>query len=65
MHPEVIGRGHRMTMLDGLIAHMKAQEGVTFTTYLDYAIGWREQNPLDDWTRANPIRTGARAIEAL
>jgi peptidoglycan/xylan/chitin deacetylase (PgdA/CDA1 family) len=65
MHPEVIGRGHRMTMLDGLIEHMKAQDGVTFTTYLDYAIGWREANSLDDWTRANPIRTGVRAIETL
>jgi hypothetical protein len=54
------------TMLDGLIEHMKAQDGVTFTTtYLDDALDWTGQNPLDDRTRANPIRTGARAIETL
>jgi hypothetical protein len=53
-------------MLDGLIEHMKAQDGVTFTTtYPDDALDWTGQNPLDDRTRANPIRSGARAIETL
>jgi peptidoglycan-N-acetylglucosamine deacetylase len=32
MHPQVIGRGHRMLMLERLIAHFRAHEGVRFTT---------------------------------
>ncbi|QEX25237.1 hypothetical protein FRZ61_51840 [Hypericibacter adhaerens] len=31
-HPEIIGRGPRITMLDRLVAHMKAQAGVRFST---------------------------------
>jgi peptidoglycan/xylan/chitin deacetylase (PgdA/CDA1 family) len=30
MHPEVIGRGPRLAMLDRLIAYMRTQDGVTF-----------------------------------
>jgi peptidoglycan/xylan/chitin deacetylase (PgdA/CDA1 family) len=32
MHPQVIGRGHRIRMLDRLIRHMKGRAGVRFTT---------------------------------
>jgi len=32
MHPQVIGRGHRMLMLERLIGWMKAQPGVSFAT---------------------------------
>ncbi len=32
MHPQVIGRGHRMLLLERLIAHFKSHEGVRFTT---------------------------------
>lgn len=32
MHPQVIGRGHRMLMLDRLLDHMCSQSGVRFTT---------------------------------
>jgi len=32
MHPQVIGRGHRMLMLERLIAWMKAQPGTSFST---------------------------------
>jgi hypothetical protein len=31
MHPQVIGRGHRIMMLERLIAHFKAN-GALFTT---------------------------------
>jgi len=30
MHPECIGRGHRMAMLEAFIAECKALEGVAF-----------------------------------
>lgn len=32
MHPQVIGRGHRMAMLDGLIQYMQEQSNVQFAT---------------------------------
>jgi peptidoglycan-N-acetylglucosamine deacetylase len=36
-HPEIIGRGPRIMMLDRLVAHMKRQEGVGFSTLRDEA----------------------------
>lgn len=36
-HPEIIGRGPRILMLDRLVAHMKRQEGVAFSTLRDEA----------------------------
>jgi peptidoglycan-N-acetylglucosamine deacetylase len=36
-HPEIIGRGPRIEMLDRLVAHMKRQESVTFSTLRDEA----------------------------
>ncbi len=38
MHPQVIGRGHRMLMLERLIEHMKEGDGVQFST-LEQAAG--------------------------
>ena len=32
MHPQVIGRGHRMLMLERLIAYFRGHDGVRFTT---------------------------------
>lgn len=51
MHPQVIGRGHRMMMLDRLIRHIKANGG-RFTTMIDYVDGWRAKNPLDLWRQS-------------
>jgi len=36
-HPEIIGRGPRVDMLDRLVAHMKRQDGVVFSTLRDEA----------------------------
>lgn len=41
MHPQVIGRGHRMAMLEGFIEHMAAQEGVVFSTIADHVETWK------------------------
>jgi peptidoglycan/xylan/chitin deacetylase (PgdA/CDA1 family) len=49
MHPQVIGRGHRLMMLEALIEDFKGRDGVTFTRMIDYALKWREQNPLQEW----------------
>jgi peptidoglycan-N-acetylglucosamine deacetylase len=51
MHPEVIGRGYRITMLDELITYMKEQDGVVFSRMCDAASRWRAANPLADVLR--------------
>jgi peptidoglycan/xylan/chitin deacetylase (PgdA/CDA1 family) len=41
MHPQVIGRGHRLLMLERLIDHIAGHQGVRFTTLADAADAWR------------------------
>jgi peptidoglycan/xylan/chitin deacetylase (PgdA/CDA1 family) len=41
MHPEVIGRGHRMTMLARVLDHMRSHSDVTFTSCAPYVRDWR------------------------
>lgn len=55
MHPQVIGRGHRMMMLERLIEYYKSKPGVTFTPLGDYAAKWRDANPLAMWRRSGAI----------
>jgi peptidoglycan/xylan/chitin deacetylase (PgdA/CDA1 family) len=43
MHPQVIGRGHRLAMLDRLMRHMAGHDGVAFSTMLDAACRWAER----------------------
>jgi hypothetical protein len=46
MHPQVIGRGHRILMLERLIEYIKGHEGVRFKTMGQVAIEWKQANPL-------------------
>ena len=46
MHPQVIGRGHRILMLEKLIEYMKGHEGVTFKTMGQVAAEWKQTHPL-------------------
>jgi peptidoglycan/xylan/chitin deacetylase (PgdA/CDA1 family) len=41
MHPQVIGRGHRMLMLERLIAYFQSHEDVQFTSLADAAEAFR------------------------
>ncbi|MDQ3693469.1 MAG: polysaccharide deacetylase [Chloroflexota bacterium] len=45
MHPQVIGRGHRMLMLERLIAFFQGHDGVRFATLGRVAAEWRRANP--------------------
>lgn len=45
MHPQVIGRGSRLAMLERLIEHMAARPGVVFESASDYAARWRAAHP--------------------
>jgi peptidoglycan-N-acetylglucosamine deacetylase len=46
MHPQVIGRGHRMLMLERLIEYYRGHEGVRFATLSDVAEDFRAANSL-------------------
>jgi peptidoglycan-N-acetylglucosamine deacetylase len=45
MHPQAIGRGHRLLMLERLVQHMRAREGITFKTMAEVALEFRRTNP--------------------
>ncbi len=63
MHPQVIGRGHRLDMLDSLVGHM-ASAGVVFEPLGEYATRWRDAHPLTEWCAGDDIHARA-AREAL
>lgn len=46
MHPQIMGRGHRILMLERLIEHVQ-RPGVSFSRLGDVAREWKAANPLD------------------
>jgi len=46
MHPQAIGRGHRLLMLERLVQHIREREGITFKTMAEVAIEFRRAHPL-------------------
>jgi peptidoglycan/xylan/chitin deacetylase (PgdA/CDA1 family) len=59
-HPQFIGRGARISMLEQLIEHMQ-QSDVKFERLRDVATRFKEGNPLSAWAEANPHRAGLAA----
>ena len=55
MHPQAIGRGHRLVMLERLIGAAKALDGAVFERLGDYAARWRAEHPLAEWLAARPV----------
>ena len=51
MHPQVIGRGSRLMMLERLIGYM-TQSGGRFGTMGSFAEQWRSANPLTVWDKS-------------
>jgi peptidoglycan/xylan/chitin deacetylase (PgdA/CDA1 family) len=47
MHPQVIGRGHRMLMLERFIEHLNSHDGVRFSTMGDFVRRWKAEHPLE------------------
>jgi peptidoglycan-N-acetylglucosamine deacetylase len=45
MHPQVIGRGHRMLMLERFIKHLKSHDGVVFSTMGEFVRRWKVEHP--------------------
>jgi peptidoglycan/xylan/chitin deacetylase (PgdA/CDA1 family) len=46
MHPQVIGRGHRLLMLEKLMHHIRRQPGVSFARMSEVASEFRKNHPL-------------------
>lgn len=65
VHPQVIGRGPRLKMLERLIEHASQHSGVVFQRQSDYVDAWRALNPLDQWRKQNPELAGEGSITAL
>jgi hypothetical protein len=61
MHPQVIGRGHRMLMIERLIDYSEGREGLVFETLGEYVGQWKADNPLEKWKAANPLYAGDTA----
>ena len=45
MHPQTIGRGHRLLMLERLLDEIQGRAGVRFCTMGEVAAEWRRANP--------------------
>jgi peptidoglycan/xylan/chitin deacetylase (PgdA/CDA1 family) len=46
MHPQVIGRGHRLLMLERLVEHIRSHRGIEFTTMAEVARAWKQSHRL-------------------
>jgi peptidoglycan/xylan/chitin deacetylase (PgdA/CDA1 family) len=49
LHPQTIGRGHRLLMLERLLDDFQSHAGVRFRMMGEYAAAWRAANPLAEW----------------
>jgi len=59
MHPQVIGRGHRLLFLEEFIQYVAAKPGVSFTTIRDYVRDWRTGKSPSLPKDAGPARSEA------
>ncbi len=59
MHPQVIGRGHRIAFLERYIRHLAGYPGVTFTTLHEYVREWRKGRAPELPVDAGPARSAA------
>ena len=46
MHPQVIGRGHRLLMLERLVRHIRSHRGVEFRTMAEVAAAYKQSHPI-------------------
>lgn len=56
LHPQVIGRGSRLAMLERLIDYY--QEHGEFVRMIDYAMQWRNSMPLEHWLNGDSVHLG-------
>jgi len=63
-HPQFIGRGSRIKMLETLVEHLKTKQAVRFESLGDVALRFKKENPLETWAKKNPHRAGTTARNA-
>ena len=63
LHPQTIGRGNRMLMLERLLQYY-SEHGAIFETMRDYVQRWKQANPVEEWSKANPELSGESAYKA-
>lgn len=61
MHPHVTGRGPRIAMLNRIIEHVAATDGMSFGTVGAFVDLWRDEHPLATWVERNPLYANPRA----
>jgi peptidoglycan/xylan/chitin deacetylase (PgdA/CDA1 family) len=49
LHPQTIGRGHRLKVLQEFLGNIAARDAVKFETMSSIAQRWKEQNALEEW----------------
>lgn len=64
LHPQVIGRGHRMLMLERLLDHIHGHSEVVFEPIIDYIERWKRANPMAEWIGSNPTLAGSQWHES-
>lgn len=65
MHPQAIGRGPRLAMVERLVAEMRSTQGVQFERMGDYAGRWRTQHPLAAWRSGGQIRPSSQRASSV
>lgn len=65
VHPQCIGRGPRIKMLERLIEHASQHADVKFTRQSEYVDAWKALNPRDEWRANNPELAGDNSIRTL
>ena len=63
-HPQFIGRGSRISMLDDLVGYMRDAARVRLEPLGEVAARFKDENPLDEWATRNPHRAGLTARNA-
>jgi len=65
IHPQCIGRGPRLMMLERVLAHASRKPGVKFMRQSEYVDLWRAANPKEKWRADNPELAGEGSIPEL
>ena len=65
VHPQCIGRGPRIKMLERLIEHASQRSDVKFTKQSEYVDAWKALNPRNKWRTENPELAGDNSIRVL
>jgi peptidoglycan-N-acetylglucosamine deacetylase len=55
MHPQAIGRGSRLAMVESLIDAASGLENAVFERLGDYSSRWRDEHPLAEWVGTQPV----------